>query len=723
VITVWDRRSLKTDPITGREVPDEAQRVPLLAYLNPRPADWPAADFIVGNPPFLGNKRMRADLGDGYAETLRAAYPAVPESADFVLYWWHKAATLVRAGQTRRFGFITTNSLRQTSARRVVQRHLTGSADFQSAVSPTFSRQALPGSAAAPASERSPAESPAKRQTESLRYELPPLSLVFAIPDHPWVDTADGAAVRIAMTVGVAGEHPGEFLQVTAEQLQEDGSEKVTFTSRRGKISADLTIGANVSTAVPLKSNEGVCFQGMNLVGEGFRVTPEEATKLGHTAAGPIAVIRHYQKGRELVQGGSSGLIIDAWGLTAEELREQWPTAYQHLLVHVKPERDQNNRASRKRNWWLFGEPVGKLRKAVAGLHRFIATVETSKFKPFVLLKPDVVPDHKLYAITLDDAFFLGVLSSRIHQVWALAAGGTLEDRPTWTNTTCFLPFPFPLCGEPERARIRALAEELDAHRKRVQAQHPGLTLTGMYNVLEKLRAHSARPAALPHPHPHPLGEGTAVTRVGQPGASGASPARSTLLPLPAGEGRGEGERAAPPAAPAFALTPKEKLIHDQGLVSVLQQLHADLDAAVFAAYGWPATLTDAEILERLVALNAARAEEEQRGIIHWLRPEYQNPSPKVQGALDLPAKPAPPKRLKSAIGNRQSAIPQLPWPKSLPERVRAVETALHATPGPVTPKALAATFHRAQPEAIAEILETLVTLGRARQQGGQFMR
>jgi hypothetical protein len=90
----------------------------------------------------------------------------------------------------------------------------------------------------------------------------------------------------------------------------------------------------------------------------------------------------------------------------------------------------------------------------------------------------------------LDDGFHHGVLSSRIHVVFSLTAGGRLG---TWATTRrynksrCFDPFPFPLCGEPERARIRALAEELDAHRKRVQAQHPGLTLTGMYNVLEKL--------------------------------------------------------------------------------------------------------------------------------------------------------------------------------------------------------------------------------------------
>ncbi len=135
-ITVWDRRSMKPDLVTGRTVPDESKRVPMLTYPNARPAEWltkthPKVDYIVGNPPFIGTARMREDLGDGYAETLRAAYPDVPESADFVMYWWHKAALLVRAGRVQRFGFITTNSLRQTFNRRVVEAHLKGA---QSAV-------------------------------------------------------------------------------------------------------------------------------------------------------------------------------------------------------------------------------------------------------------------------------------------------------------------------------------------------------------------------------------------------------------------------------------------------------------------------------------------------------------------------------------------------------------------------------------------------------------
>ena len=197
------------------------------------------------------------------------------------------------------------------------------------------------------------------------------------------------------------------------------------------------------------------------------------------------------------------------------------------------------------------------------------------------------------------------------------------------------------------------MAEELDVHRKRVQAQH-GLTLTGLYNVLEKLRAN-------------------------QP------------------------------------LTDKDKHIHDKGLVSILKQLHDDLDAAVFAAYGWPASLTDADILTRLVALNAARAAEEKQGIIHWLRPEYQHPqaASATQGAMDLPA--ANP---QSAIPNPQS---KTPWPKPLAERIQLIEAALRQAPAPTTAAALAQGFTRASPADIQEILETLVVMGRAHQMGEMF--
>ncbi|MEI7538538.1 MAG: DNA methyltransferase, partial [Comamonadaceae bacterium] len=220
LLTRWDGDTKRSHPVTGAMVPDESAQVPQWRYLNPRQALWPQADYIVGNPPFIGASSMRAALGDGYVEALRKVWKDVPESADFVMFWWARAAALVAHRQAGRFGFITTNSLRQTFNRRVVQSAL---------------------------------------NEESL-------ALVFAIADHPWVDSANGAAVRIAMTV-VAAAEPGRLLCVTSEQTGEHGEVAVTLTEKTGLIHADLTIGANVTSAVALKANSGVSSPGVKLHG------------------------------------------------------------------------------------------------------------------------------------------------------------------------------------------------------------------------------------------------------------------------------------------------------------------------------------------------------------------------------------------------------------------------------------------------------------------------
>jgi hypothetical protein len=172
-------------------------------------------------------------------------------------------------------------------------------------------------------------------------------------------------------------------------------------------------------------------------------------------------------------------------------------------------------------------------------------------------------------------------------------------------------------------------------------------------------------------------------------------------------------------------LTPKEKQIHEQGLVSVLKQLHDDLDEAVFAAYGWPSTLSDAEILARVVALNAERAREEAGGLVRWLRPEYQTRGEKAesgkrkaatgrekaggkkeqQAGLDLPER-----KKKPAAKKTKRA-----WPKILAERVKAVSEVLRAAEAPLTPEELTKHFRRAKPEDVGAILETLVVMGQAR--------
>jgi len=342
-------------------------------------------------------------------------------------------------------------------------------------------------------------------------------------------------------------------------------------------------------------------------------------------------------------------MVIDLFGLTAEQTREQFPEVYQWVFEHVKPERDQNNRATYRQNWWIFGEPRSNLRPALAGLKRYIATVETSKHRFFVFLDENILPDNRLVNIALDDAYYLGVLSSRVHVTWAFASGGTLEDRPVYTKTRCFDPFPFPDATDEQKQRIRQLAEDLDAHRKRQQAQHPRLTITEMYNVLAALRA-------------------------GQ------------------------------------TLSERERVINEQGLVSVLKGLHDDLDEAVCAAYGWEPAISDEETLLRLVALNRVRAEEERGGLVRWLRPDYQHPQGTAQGALDM--KDAEATRPVAAGGSQAKSI----FPANLAEQARAVRGALVSCSGVVTAAQLAKSFQRARVDRIEELLQTLVLLGQARQ-------
>ena len=400
-ITRWDGVTFKAHPVTGGPVPDEAAQVPQWAYVNPRQAQWPAADFIVGNPPFIGDKRLRLTLGDGYVDALRSTIAEVPDSAEFVMYWWHHAATLVRARTARRFGFITTNSLRQTFNRRVIEAHLS-----------------------------------APKQ---------PLTLAFAVPDHPWVDSAHGAAVRIAMSVGTADAEEGRLLTVAEELATGDDEVTVRLEERHGLLHSDLRLGANVAGARALSAPAGISGNGVMLAGAGFIVTRDEAVALGLGAVpGLERHIREYRNGRDLMATSRDAMVIDLYGLTADELRQRFPAAFQWVSERVKPDRDQNNRPRIREYWWLFGEPRRLLRAALVGLPRFIATVETAKHRCFQFLDASVLPDHMLIAIASADAAHLGVLSSQVHVEWALATGGTLEDRPRYNKSRCFETFPFP---------------------------------------------------------------------------------------------------------------------------------------------------------------------------------------------------------------------------------------------------------------------------------------
>ena len=540
-----------------------------LGLANPRRPVWPPAEYIVGNPPFIGGKDLRARLGDGYVVALWKAHPTIGRSADFVMYWWDRAADLLTAKDKvlKRFGFVTTNSITQEFSRRVIAQRMTGRS---------------------------------------------PVGLVLAIADHPWTKaTRDAAAVRIAMTVAEAGEPDGSLLVLTTEAGLDTDAPRIELRARPGRINPDLTVGSDVGACKPLLANAWMCSRGVSLHGAGFIVSPAQAAFLGlGRREGLERHIRPYRNGRDLTGRSRGAMVIDLLGLTEEQVRRGYPEVYQHLLTSVKPERDANKRATYRDNWWLFGEPRRELRPALTELSRYIATVETAKHRVFQFLDKAILADNMLVCVASEDSFHLGVLSARPSLAWTSAQGGTLEDRPRFTKSLCFDPFPFPRATPDQRKRIGDLADELDATRREVLADQPDLTLTGLYNLRDRLA-------------------------------------------------RGE----------AFDVVQQDARM--RGRIDLLDALHRQLDASVAAAYGWPVDLSDEAVVARLVALNAERRTEEARGHVQWLRPDFQQaragvpsigtgrPAEQIEAALPIAAvrKPAFP---RDAIGQTAAVFDAL---------------------------------------------------------------
>ncbi|QZD96214.1 class I SAM-dependent DNA methyltransferase [Qipengyuania gelatinilytica] len=637
----WDGETMKLHPITGEEIPDPDATMELYQYVNPRRADWPEVEFIVGNPPFIGGKDMRAELGDGYAEAAWKVRKDVPGGADFVMHFWDEAATRLLAkppkgakgeNPLRRFGFITTNSITQTFSRRVVERHMNAKL---------------------------------------------PLSLVYAIPDHPWLKASDKAAVRIAMTVAVRGERQGKLAEVVHESGLNTDTPEVRLEVDEGKVTSGLKLGASFSKVIPLAANELLSAMGVKLHGAGFILTERSARRLGlNRQSQQKAVIFRYRNGRDLAQHSRDAYLIDVTGISLQTLGSEFPDIYQHLLENVKPERDQNRDRDIRERWTEFGRTRPEMREFLVGLPRYAVTIETAKHHFFQFLAADIRPDNMLVALGLEGADLLAVLSSRAHILWMLGSGGTLEDRPRYNKTQCFDPFPFPILTDAQSAKLDQLGERLDAFRKERLAEHDFLTMTDIYNVLERLRE---------------LEQG-----VGEP------------------------------------LSQKERDIHEAGLISVLKDIHDDIDREVFAAYGWedlgerlvgrPGATTpsphktegqeaaEEELLTRLVALNQERAAEEKRGLIRWLRPEYQRPrlAHKVKGQDDLD------------MGLVEAGVvEERAWPKDGLEQIRALRDVLSEAEAPLLADALATLFKgrttSKRRQRVEEVLETLVETGAAR--------
>ncbi len=443
------------------------------------------------------------------------------------------------------------------------------------------------------------------------------------------------------------------LLEVATEEGVETDSPVILFDEVKGKLNSDLTVGTDVTSLQSLQANAKLSLRGMTYMGAGFILDPNEAKYFISLGSIYESVIKPYLSGRDLVSRPRGVYAIDLFGWEIEDVRSRLPAIYQHLLMTVKPIRDRDNRATYRERWWIFAEPRQELRSSIKPLQRFIGTSQTAKHRIFQFLDSGWLPDQTLVIIATDSAYILGVISSTIHVSWAFRSGGWLGvgNDHRYSNTRTFGPFPFPDATDSQKAAIGDIAEELDIVRKRVLAQHPHLTLTGLYNVIERLRA-----------------------------------------------GQEPGD-----------LNEREHRIFDDGLVLIMKELHEKLDAAVADAYGWPVDLDEEEVLALLVGLNKERAKEEARGKVRWLRPEYQIPrfGSDMDKAEQLEAD------LGESILN--AVLGQKPnFPKDERDQTFAVHQALMGADGPLEAEAIAAGFKQGRKclPAVNSVLAALYRMG-----------
>jgi type II restriction/modification system DNA methylase subunit YeeA len=471
---------------------------------------WPAADVAIGNPPFIGNKKMITELGENYAARVREVYAGrVPGGADFVCYWFAKAIEAIRCGTMKRAGLVATQSIRAGASRAVLD-------------------------------------------------DIAKAGTIFnAWSDEAWIN--EGAAVRVSL-VCFSADRP------STHEL--NGNVVAAISASLSPLSVGA--GFDRTKILALAENQGVAFQGPVKVGP-FDITGEEARKwlsLPANANGKTNadVLRPWANGSDITKRASDTWIVDFGHGTSEKSAAFYEAPFHHVREHVKPMRDAGRREGRKKLWWLHGETVPAFRASVRHLSRFIATPRVAKHRIFAWLDKVVLPDSRLYAICRDDDTTFGVLSSRLHEVWALATSSRhgVGNDPTYNAASCFETFPFPMNLTP---KIPAKNFATDPRAELISAAAVSLV--------------EARDRWLNPPE--------WTDRI--PEVITGYPERIVAKPEHAAELK------------ARTLT---NLYNERP--TWLDNLHRELDTAVAAAYGWEWPLSDDEILRRLFELNQARA-------------------------------------------------------------------------------------------------------------------
>lgn len=445
-------------------------------------ADWPDADVVVGNPPFLGNKRMISALGKDYTTKLRKAWEGVPDGVDLVSYWFAKSWEMMQAERLIRAGLVSTNSIRGGVNREVLKPIVDGGSIFN------------------------------------------------AWSDEDW--TVEGAAVRVSMVSFQLGGAQDVFLngQVVSKVFSD---------------LAASTEGHDLTLANRIRSNADLAFQGFKFGGP-FDIPASLARQMLDEPINPNGeynskVIRRWFNGMDLTRRLEERWCIDFGVTRTEHEAALFETPF---AVHSENWKAENLRlkAAGKRplragepktlaTWWLHQRPRPELREGLSGLKRFIATAEVAKHRLFVWLKGGMLASGSVYSIARDDDASFGILHSRFHELWALRMGTSLEDRPRYTPSTTFETFPFPegltpdipaaeYADDPRAQKIAKAAAKLNLLRENwlnppdlvnrvpeVVAGYPDRLLAKDEKAAKELKnrtltnLYNARPAWLDHAH------------------------------------------------------------------------------------------------------------------------------------------------------------------------------------------------------------------------------
>ncbi len=392
---------------------------------NPKEPDWPKVDFIVGNPPFLGGKMLRRELGDAYIDQLFAVWTdRVPREADLCCYWFEKARAQIEKGGCKRAGLLATQGIRGGANREVLKRI---------------------------------------KETGDIFW---------AVSDQDWI--LDGANVHVSL-VG--------FDKRIEETRTLDGK-AVAIINANLSTATDITqaIVLNENNGIAYMGDTKI---GPFEISESL--AQEWLAKRNPNGKSNAEVLRPWANGVELTRIPQKLWIVDFPPGMTEAEAAQYEAPFEYIREKVKPARIENKRAAYAKRWWIHGEARPEVRASCLVLPRYLATPRVSKHRLFVWLNGRVLPDSALIVFARSDDYFFGILHSRLHEVWALAQGTQLREKESgfrYTPSTCFETFPMPHPTPAQEKAIADAAKKLDDARNNWMGDRSDktLTLTTLYN-------------------------------------------------------------------------------------------------------------------------------------------------------------------------------------------------------------------------------------------------